>query len=277
MQAAGLQTAVLRAAVGATSPAVMTAMTPTLAAAPAAVPEAVPADPAGPALPPPAPGRPEAQASGAASATGPDATAVPALPTLPTVATAPADVAAVVERTPGKLPSRDQAETVTPATASGAVGQPPLAVQAGSPVAAAAPVTAAPPAMHLQVLHAVSPVVHGPDGSYSIQLQLAPNDLGQVQVTVDMADGRVSIHLHAVDPAAGAALRDSLPQLREQLEQQGLSTGNLDVGSGDAQRRPRPQNTQTAAPGGVSAPVPSEDPIQPTRAAHSAGALDVRM
>jgi hypothetical protein len=131
--------------------------------------------------------------------------------------------------------------------------------------------------MHLQVLHAVSPVVHGPDGSYSIQLQLAPNDLGQVQVTVDMADGRVSIHLHAVDPAAGAALRDSLPQLREQLEQQGLSTGNLDVGSGDAQRRPRPQNTQTAAPGGVSAPVPSEDPIQPTRAAHSAGALDVRM
>jgi flagellar hook-length control protein FliK len=129
--------------------------------------------------------------------------------------------------------------------------------------------------VHLQVLQAVTPVVHGPEGSYSIQLQLAPNDLGQVQVTVDMSDGQVSIHLHADDPAAGVALRDSLPQLREQLEQQGLRTGSLDVGSGDAQRRPPPQNTPGL--GGVSAPGPAEDPILPTRAAHPAGALDVRL
>lgn len=250
LQEAGLQTAVLRAATGVGTPP-----TDTLTAPDAPAPSTSPAG---------APARPAAEGSAAALLPGPDA---PVAPTAPTASTEATPVAAT--------PDRERPAAATPTVPQVAPVPTAAPVQAGTPVPPAAPVAAAPPAVHLQVLQAVTPVVHGPGGSYSIQLQLAPNDLGQVQVTVDMTDGQVSIHLHADDPAAGVALRDSLPQLREQLEQQGLRTGSLDVGSGDAQRRPPPQNTPGL--GGVSAPGPAEDPILPTRAAHPAGALDVRL
>ena len=111
------------------------------------------------------------------------------------------------------------------------------------PTASAPPVPA--PPVPAQVLAAVSPLLRGDDGSYAVQLQLHPHDLGAVQVTVDVRHGEISVQLHTPDAAAQDALRDGLADLRRQLEEQGLRTGSMEVGSGgpqqhreDARRQP---------------------------------------
>ncbi len=86
---------------------------------------------------------------------------------------------------------------------------------------------------------AVGPLLRGDDGSYAVQLQLHPHDLGAVQVTVDVRHGEISVQLHSPDPAAQDALRDGLSDLRRQLEDQGLRTGSMEVGSGGADPRQR--------------------------------------
>jgi flagellar hook-length control protein FliK len=100
---------------------------------------------------------------------------------------------------------------------------------------ASAPAVPTPP-VPAQVLAAVSPFVRGDDGSYAVQLQLHPHDLGAVQVTVDVRHGEISVQLHTPDTAAQDALRDGLADLRRQLEEQGLRTGSMEVGSGGPQQ-----------------------------------------
>jgi flagellar hook-length control protein FliK len=129
-----------------------------------------------------------------------------------------------------------------------------------------------------QVFAAVSPLLRGDDGSYAVQLQLHPHDLGAVQVTVDVRHGEISVQLHSSDPAAQDALRDGLSDLRRQLEEQGLRTGSMDVSSGGAdprQRdgtRPQPFAVRIPATGALRQGSGS---LVPTAAGSTA--LDLRM
>jgi len=164
---------------------------------------------------------------------------------------------------------------------------PPVAATGPAPSVAAGPTqapTAAPALPHQQVLTAVSPLLRGPDGGHQLQLQLRPHDLGTVNVTVDVSHGEVTIHLHAADDAARDLLRDHLPDLRHQLEEQGLRAGTLEVGTGgpDAQQW-RARDGQTS-PGGTRAPATGSgtagqtDPADTAGVAQAApGALDLRM
>lgn len=156
----------------------------------------------------------------------------------------------------------------------------PLPVVAAGPVVGAAPAPPpAVPAAHVQVLHAVSPLLHAPDGSYSLELQLHPRELGLVHVTVEMRHGELSIHLHAADAGAGDLLRDSLPDLREQLEAQGLRTAGLDVGSGSQGGRPAPEPRDLAPPasGRVHADDPGAAPVPAPAGAAGSSGLDIRL
>ncbi len=166
------------------------------------------------------------------------------------------------------------AATVHPGQVAPTTGVP---APAGAPAPAPAP-AAVPVPVQQQVFAAVGPLLRADDGSYAVQLQLHPHDLGAVQVTVDVRHGEISVQLHSPDPAAQDALRDGLSDLRRQLEDQGLRTGSMEVGSGGAdprQRdgtRPQPFAVRVAASG---APLAGTGPLVPTPAGSTA--LDLRM
>jgi flagellar hook-length control protein FliK len=135
-----------------------------------------------------------------------------------------------------------------------------------------------PEAVHQQVYTAVAPLLRGADGSYGIQLNLHPRDLGAVQVSVDVRHGQIAIQMHATDPAAREALRDGLSDLRQQLEEQGLRTGSMEVGSGGADTR-QPEMFRSRSQG-IELPNHTRDPSEPlvaTAVAASTTALDLRM
>ena len=117
-----------------------------------------------------------------------------------------------------------------------------------------------PEAVHQQVYTAVAPLLRGADGSYGIQLNLHPRDLGAVQVSVDVRHGQIAIQMHAADPAAREALRDGLSDLRQQLEDQGLRTGSMEVGSGGANGR-QPEMAQSRSRG-LGRPTHHSDPAE---------------
>jgi hypothetical protein len=71
-----------------------------------------------------------------------------------------------------------------------------------------------------------------PNGTYELHLELKPPELGRVEIRVEMRDGVMHAHLRAEQPAAAAALRDSLAQLRDHLAGHGVPTGALDVDTG---------------------------------------------
>lgn len=135
-----------------------------------------------------------------------------------------------------------------------------------------------PEAPHVQVFTAVSPLLRGADGSYGIHLQLHPRDLGAVQVTVDMHHGEISIQINAPDAATRDALRGGLSDLRQQLENQGLRSGSMEVGSGGANAQ-QPQ-TPWSGPPDIETPslptIPS-DPLVATAGTASSTNLDLRM
>jgi len=135
-----------------------------------------------------------------------------------------------------------------------------------------------PAAAHQQVFTAVSPLLRGADGSYGLHLQLHPKDLGAVQVTVDVRHGEISIQMHATDPAARDALRSGLSDLRQQLEDQGLRAGSMEVGSGGANAR-QPETSWSTSHGNEEPrrPVVPTERLGATAAAASSTTLDLRM
>ncbi len=189
-----------------------------------------------------------------------DATAMPQVPDRPgkpaasassptTDSTAPA-LSVTAGADPGAAGPSVPAATVHPGQVAPTAVVP---APAGAPAPAPAPAPAAMPVpVQQQVFAAVGPLLRADDGSYAVQLQLHPHDLGAVQVTVDVRHGEISVQLHSPDPAAQDALRDGLSDLRRQLEDQGLRTGSMEVGSGGADPRQRngtrPQTSAVRVP-----------------------------
>ena len=189
-------------------------------------------------------------------------------PSPPAAGGATVVAAGLVASGPRHTAARD-ADPVTPASTDASPGPvlpaAPFSVPAHDGHAAddgadrVGPAVPAPP-VPAQVLAAVSPLLRGDDGSYAVQLQLHPHDLGAVQVTVDVRHGEISVQLHTPDAAAQDALRDGLADLRRQLEEQGLRTGSMEVGSGGPQQHAR---TPPAARRARSSPGPAPSPPDP--------------
>ncbi len=160
----------------------------------------------------------------------------------------------------------------TPATPAAPVAAPAAATATAQP----APVWT-PPSPHEQVLAAATPLLRGADGSYDIQLQLHPKDLGVVHLAVTVHHGEVSIQMNAPDAGARDALRSGLSDLRQQLEDQGLSAGSMEVGSGGAE--PRQPETPWQRLGSLSRPAGSDpEPLPSTSPGPGIrSGLDLRM
>lgn len=65
------------------------------------------------------------------------------------------------------------------------------------------------------------------------RIRLNPEDLGPLDVKVSVMHGRVDVVFNAQHPAAVTAVQQSLSQLGQMLNQQGLSLGHAEVGQHD--------------------------------------------
>lgn len=134
-----------------------------------------------------------------------------------------------------------------------------------------------------------------------VRLRLAPDELGSVQVDMKVVRNTVDAKVIAQSEAAGAALREHLPELRSRLESFGLNVESLEVevdgesagfdsrqssgfendeGFGQHPRFQR-RNRSTADPGDDSRRSPSAAPAAPAIAAtggpNPAGQIDLRL
>lgn len=64
----------------------------------------------------------------------------------------------------------------------------------------------------------------------SAKIRLHPEDLGTLDVHLDLSHDRVDVVFAAQHPAAVAAVQQSLPQLQQMLAQHGLALGHAEVG-----------------------------------------------
>lgn len=127
----------------------------------------------------------------------------------------------------------------TTSDAATGIGRP-AGPTAAAPTAAAGsgdPATrVAAPALSEQIVEVLSPLRRGPDGTHQVALQLRPDELGEVLVDVRVRGNEISLSLRADLAPTADLLRESLAELRSELEAAGFRSGNLDVGS-HAERR----------------------------------------
>ncbi|QQR99523.1 MAG: flagellar hook-length control protein FliK [Austwickia sp.] len=149
-------------------------------------------------------------------------------------ATAPEPVSAAPDK--AAAPSAPPASAARPAEPAAPppapVPAPPAHAPAVTPAAPSTPAAAPPPAVHSQILSAVTPALHRRDGSYSVELQLDPASLGRVRVQLAISGGEVSLQLASGDAATRDLLRQHMDQLRQQLADSGFGRSSVDVGDG---------------------------------------------
>lgn len=84
-----------------------------------------------------------------------------------------------------------------------------------------------------QVLQIVQPL-RGRDGDHNITISLAPENLGRVEVQINLQSNNISMQMNADNPQSRQMLKDSMNELRQSLTDSGLNAGSLDVSSQDA-------------------------------------------
>jgi flagellar hook-length control protein FliK len=125
----------------------------------------------------------------------------------------------------GGAPAGTGASQVTgvgPAPASTPAAAAPTAAAAATGDAAALPVGS-------QVARQVAVLRGGPDGAHTMTLVLTPETLGPVEVQVTVSKGSIDLTLRGASEHGRAALLDSLPDLRRDLESAGLTCSRLEV------------------------------------------------
>ena len=85
-------------------------------------------------------------------------------------------------------------------------------------------------------------------GIQSASLQLSPEHLGPMQVTISVRDGQASVWFGAAQPDTRTALQQSLPQLRQLFVNQGLTLADAGVSREPPRGQSRPQSSRMAAP-----------------------------
>ncbi|TAM08260.1 MAG: flagellar hook-length control protein FliK [Rhodanobacter sp.] len=91
----------------------------------------------------------------------------------------------------------------------------------------------------------------------SARIHLHPEDLGSIDVHLNVSHDRVDVVFAAQHPAAVTAVQQSLPQLQQMLAQHGLALGHAEVGQ-QQQGNPHSHGTHHGAaapdePGGIAA------------------------
>lgn len=145
----------------------------------------------------------------------------------------------------------------------GAAGESPGAVMTALPTSA--PTVSSAPATPMMPVSSASPqqlaetaarlmVQSVAEGKWQASLRLDPPELGRVEVQMGRDQSALSAHFVTATSGARAALEQALPQLAQQLAEQGMSLGDSSVSqqhSGDGSSPHAPEATpEGSAPGG---------------------------
>ncbi|HEX5458678.1 MAG TPA: flagellar hook-length control protein FliK [Steroidobacteraceae bacterium] len=84
-------------------------------------------------------------------------------------------------------------------------------------------------------------------GIQSASLQLSPEHLGPMQVTISVHDGQASVWFGAAQPDTRTALQQSLPQLRQLFASQGLTLADAGVSRESPRGQDRQRLTRTGS------------------------------
>jgi flagellar hook-length control protein FliK len=99
-----------------------------------------------------------------------------------------------------------------------------------------------------QVARHVATLRGAPDGRHTMTLVLTPETLGPVEVQVTVSKGAVDLTLRGAHEHGRAALLDSLPDLRRDLETAGLTCTRLEVDRDTGGARLSQQGSQQQTP-----------------------------
>ena len=104
-------------------------------------------------------------------------------------------------------------------------------------------------------------------GQWQLRFALNPQNLGRVEIDMQMRGGELEATFAALNPATRDLLQDALPRLKEMLQQSGMDVASLNIGSGGASKnggQPTPQTQGKENPGQASGSteVPSSAPVQ---------------
>jgi flagellar hook-length control protein FliK len=125
----------------------------------------------------------------------------------------------------------------------------PQATAPAAPAAGTPPPAAPTPPPATQVAMQIAPLRLDADGIHRLTVNLHPADLGPVQVVAEIRNGDITVQLTGTTDAGNDALRQSLDELRRELQESGFRNTTLDLRQGNAQDQAR---QQFQAPGFVS-------------------------
>jgi flagellar hook-length control protein FliK len=225
----------------------------------------------------PSPSNPSPTTGGDVSAIGATGAvpggAVTSSATAPTGDPASADAGTTGQNGSSAVPASDGvAETPLPSpVAAPAPATPSAASAVTTPGDALAPPAGSQVARHVAVLRGA------PDGTHTMTLVLTPETLGPVEVQVTVSKGSVDLTLRGAHEHGRAALLDSLPDLRRDLETAGLTCTRLEVDRDTGGSRLSQQGSQQQAFGDRSGQQDRGDRSRPwLRAADITGSGPTR-
>jgi hypothetical protein len=192
------------------------------------------------------------------------------------------EVAAVVARAvhvdaPAAAPTEEPTDRTA---ATDPVATAPAAPSVSTPVATPAPRAEAPapaPRVHTPIVTAVIPLVQRGDGSYHVAVRLHPEELGAVDIDVELRGGEINLRLRTETVAGRDAIRLALPMLRSELEAAGVQTGTFDLGDQPSGQLPQQQQGSNPSTPAFTTASLDDVPVPDTDAEADPAALDVRV
>ena len=134
----------------------------------------------------------------------------------------------------------------------------------------------------LQRLEALAQIARG---VWKVELALKPQDLGNVEIKLDMKDGALEASFKATEAMTRDLITDGLPRLRDALAQSGMEVAQLNVNvRQDSQNGGNPTPGRHKAPAGISgvskgalakASQPADSMATGTRRAAERNGLDI--
>ena len=110
----------------------------------------------------------------------------------------------------------------------------PVAFESSAPATVVEPKLATPIPVSTQMSAHLSAFRGMADGTYETTIRLNPEELGQVSVRIQVNGGNVSIHAFGASDIAVQALREAMPDLRQDLLRSGLDLVDSQVDQGSA-------------------------------------------
>jgi len=117
-----------------------------------------------------------------------------------------------------------------------------------------------------------SMVRHTGSGNHTAELRLDPPHLGPLRITINLNDSVVQAVFSSAHANVRSAVEQALPQLQQQLEQEGLSLGQTSVGehSQGSQQSDHPDQAQSGGAATLVADQPDSDNTHTMTASASA-------